>query len=195
MDDASRLVEWAREWAATLLEPLGNRWLHVQGVAETARLVGGCLAAAERDQLVAAAYLHDIGYAKPLACSGFHPLDGARFVRSLGQERLARLVAHHSEARIEADERGLGEELADFPWERSAVADALTYCDLTTGPAGARVPLAGRLAEIFERYGDDHVVTRSLRRAQPHLTAAVARTERLLARAGLDAKPAVAGRS
>jgi HD superfamily phosphodiesterase len=42
--------------------------------------------------LVAACYLHDIGYALALARGGFHPLDGARFLRALGRERLACLV-------------------------------------------------------------------------------------------------------
>jgi HD domain len=193
MDDSTRLVEWARDWAETLLKPLGNRWLHVQGVAAAASLVGRCLDSGDREQLVAAAYLHDIGYADPIAASGFHPLDGARFVRSLGEERLAGLVAHHSEAHIEADERGLAHELAEFPLERSAVADALTYCDLTTGPAGARLPLGERLAEIVARYGDDHVVTRSVRRARPHLSGAVARTEALLEQAGLHGRPTPVG--
>jgi hypothetical protein len=41
----------------------------------------------------------------------------ARFLRAQGQERLACLVAHHSGARLEAEERGLVEELAAFPVE------------------------------------------------------------------------------
>jgi len=31
-----------------------------------------------------AAYLHDIGYAEPLVDTGFHPLDGAVYLRGLG---------------------------------------------------------------------------------------------------------------
>ena len=39
-------------------------------------------------------------------------VDGAYYLRAHGQERLARLVAHHSGARFEAAERGLVGELA-----------------------------------------------------------------------------------
>ena len=49
--------------------------------------------------LVAAALLHDISYAAPIAQTGFHPLVGAVFLRELGYpQRLTRLVAHHSVA-------------------------------------------------------------------------------------------------
>ncbi|MFD6855509.1 HD domain-containing protein [Streptomyces diastaticus] len=52
---------------------------------------------ADRDLLVAAAWLHDIGYAPELRDTGSHPLDGARHLESLGAPaRLVRLVAHHS---------------------------------------------------------------------------------------------------
>ena len=44
-----------------------------------------------------AAWIHDIGYAPEVAASGFHPLDGARFLAAAGvSQRLADLVAHHS---------------------------------------------------------------------------------------------------
>ena len=36
------------------------------------------------DDLVAAAWLHDIGYAPELVETGFHPLDGARYLRREG---------------------------------------------------------------------------------------------------------------
>lgn len=38
----------------------------------------------DRDLLVAAAWLHDIGYAPELRDTGFHPLDGARHLEALG---------------------------------------------------------------------------------------------------------------
>ncbi len=43
----------------------------------------------DQQTLVVAAYLHDIGYAPSLAIEGFHPLDGARFVREQGDDRVA----------------------------------------------------------------------------------------------------------
>jgi HD superfamily phosphodiesterase len=89
---------WAERTSRRLLEPLGARWRHAVGVAERARAVGEAPERDEAELLVAAAYLHDIGYAPELADTGFHAVDGARFVRSAGYERLAGLVAYHSGA-------------------------------------------------------------------------------------------------
>jgi hypothetical protein len=56
---------------------------------------------------------------------------------------------------------------------------------MTTSPAGQRLNLADRLAEIAERYGADHLVVRCLRRAVDHLAGAVPRTEERLRVAGV----------
>lgn len=65
-----------------------------------AHKVGRILNEADRPALIAAAWLHDVGYAPSLAVTGFHPLHGARYVRALGHERIAGLVAHHSGAHV-----------------------------------------------------------------------------------------------
>ncbi len=66
--------------------------------------------------LIAAAYLHDIGYAPSLKKTGFHPLDGANYVlQALGNRLLASLVAYHSEAQFEAELRGYDQALHDIP--------------------------------------------------------------------------------
>ena len=160
---------WARATAAALLASLGVRWMHTLGVVERAHSFAHVLPDAELDVLVAAAYLHDIGYAPALARTGFHPLDGAHFLCHLGRERLARLVAHHSAARVEAQERGLLDQLGAFPEERSAVADALTYCDLTTDADGAPIAVSARLDDIAARYGADDPVGRAIRRSRREL--------------------------
>lgn len=100
------IVDWAAEQATSLLTPLGNRWLHVQGVVETARCVGEMFGEEDRSYLIDAAYSNDIGFAPSLMKTGFHPLDGARYLHSLGYERLACLVAYYSAARFEAQLRG-----------------------------------------------------------------------------------------
>jgi YD repeat-containing protein len=75
----SSLVQWASSHAEGLLGPLGNRWAHVQAVAEQAsRIAPAVLPPAERETLIVAAWLHDIGYAPALASTGLHPLDGAQ---------------------------------------------------------------------------------------------------------------------
>ena len=68
-----------------------------------------------------------------LSRTDFHPLDGANYLLSHNQQRLASLVAYHSEAQFEAQLRGLTAELDQIPHEYSAIADSLTYCDMTTG--------------------------------------------------------------
>jgi HD superfamily phosphodiesterase len=163
------MSDWAGSYAAELLTPLGERWRHVQGVARQAQRVSPILPAGDRDVLLAAAYLHDLGYAPSLVKTGLHPLDGARHLRALGHERLAGLVAYHSGARAEAELRGLAGELAEFEDEASATSMALTYCDMTTGAAGEVVTLAERLADVERRYGADHVVTRSVHQARPEV--------------------------
>jgi hypothetical protein len=83
--------------------------------------------------------------------TGFHPLDGARYVRRLGQKRIAGLVAHHSGANVQAALRGLSAELAEFPDEASETTAALAYCDMLTGPVGEPVSLDERIADVERR--------------------------------------------
>ena len=110
-----------------------QRWAHVQSVSKKASDVG--LPAL----LVDAGLLHDIGYSPALATSGFHPLDGARFLKAVGcDERLVNLVANHTCAEVEAELRGLGDQLrSEFPKDLSLPHDELCFCDMTTGPAGS----------------------------------------------------------
>ena len=177
---------WAQEVSQRLLEPLGTRWSHTEGVATCARLVGAVLEPGDADVLLAAAYLHDVGYAPELVETGFHCVDGARFVRSCGHERLAGLVAYHSGAAVEARERGLGSELAEFNDERSLVSQALTYCDLTTDATGQPVPPLERLAEIRRRYGPSAAETHALDRSEPTVMSNVRTIAALLAARGID---------
>jgi predicted hydrolase (HD superfamily) len=99
-----------------------------------------------------AAILHDIGYVPAIAETGFHALDGARYLRSVGVDpRVVNLVAHHSCALIEAEERGLAVALAEFPIDLCHLADALIFCDLTVSPDGERVGVDARIAEVLDR--------------------------------------------
>lgn len=162
------MAQRAADLARSLLETqLPRRWSHTQGVAARAESLAPILGD-EADLLHAAAWLHDIGYSPALATTGFHPLDGARYLRDTKHTdpRLCRLVAHHSCARIEADERGIVDILiAEFPPDDDDLTAALIYCDMTTDPDGRHVTFDARLTEILSRYGDDHVVSRSMMRA------------------------------
>lgn len=177
-------VSWARSVAGEYMPGLGRRWLHVQAVASRAEslpLVGD-----ERQRLVAAAYLHDIGYAAALAVTGFHPLDGARHLRALGEEDLACLVAHHSNARHEAKLRGIEGYDEEFPYGASTLDAALTFCDLTTSPDGQPVSMEDRVAELIARYGPDHVTSRAILAGVPEFERGREEIQRLCAEAGIS---------
>ncbi|WP_193453589.1 HD domain-containing protein [Streptomyces rutgersensis] len=178
-------LNWAGHVAETeLVDVLPRRWAHSQGVATRASGIGWLLGQ-DANLLTAAATLHDVGYAPRLAATGFHPLDGARFLRDEhgADGRLTSLVANHSFALLEAEERGLREELAtEFPLlDDPLLVDALVYCDMTTTPDGDRITARERVAEIVDRYGADSVVGRFIRRAAPEIFSSVERIEAALA--------------
>jgi len=167
----------ARSLAERYLSPLGSRWQHTQAVAARALELARAVPADERNLLVIAGWWHDLGYAPELVVTGFHPLDGANFLYVQGNsERLCALIAHHSAAEFEAEERGLLDSLAVWPREEGAVADALWTADMTTGPDGRRVTYSERLEEILSRYARESFVSRAMRRARPTIESAVART-------------------
>src|SRR4051794_32299795 len=131
------MVDRARALAMSQLESaLPRRWRHVEAVARKAEGLAGVLFDdPDRPVVVASAWLHDVGYAPAAVQTGLHALDGALWLRQQGfDERVIGLVAHHSCAQLEAAERGLlGALNREFVREESAVADALWYCDMTTG--------------------------------------------------------------
>ena len=120
----------SRVLAERYLAELPRRWRHVQSVGYRAEHVAEALGLPD-GALVAAAWLHDVGYGPAVADTGFHPLDGARFLRRIGAgDRVARLVAYHSCAVYEARVRGLEQDLlAEFEPEESITYDAVVFCD------------------------------------------------------------------
>lgn len=175
------LVHTSRAVAGQLLGPLGRRWSHVRAVADRARELRSVVGESG-DVLVAAAWLHDVGYSIEAQRTGFHALDGAVYLRDHGfPDRVVCLVAHHSGARFEAEERGLEGELAEFELEESPVMDALITADLTTGPDGARCMYEQRIDEVLARYPVDHPVHRTWIKAREVIGASVRRTEQRLA--------------
>ena len=160
------LTEWAYALSESLLsDPLPRRWAHSLGVAKRARSLSPILGG-DAELLEAAAVLHDIGYSPAIATTGFHPLDGARFLRGQegADERVVRLVAHHSCALLEAEERGLRHELeSEFELERPD--------------------------EIVQRYGPDTIVGRFIQRAAPEIHAASKRVGDRMADVSVGGQP------
>ncbi len=164
----------APKLASEYLSGLGRRWDHVQAVGRLAEE----LAAADMvsSDVVAAAWLHDLGYAEELSTTGFHPLDGATFLMN---ERvpaeIVALVAHHTGADFEAGERGLSEHLAELPAPEPDELDVLTLLDLVTAPDGTPTDPETRVAEILSRYPTFSPVHRAVARSQHALLASAQR--------------------
>lgn len=176
------LVDRAQLVASERLADMPERLAHVGGVARAVQSVGLQLMPEQCARLVAAAWVHDIGYAHSIAKTGFHPLDGAVFLRDHDfPVLLVSLVAFHSGSVVEAEERGLAEQLSAFAPPPSELLDLLTFADMTTGPDGSEVDAGDRVAEILNRYVPDEVVHRSVARSAPDLLATVARVRSLLA--------------
>jgi hypothetical protein len=166
--------------AESLVAPLGRRWSHVQAVAARAStLAHAILPDDQRALVVAAAWWHDIGYAPSLVTSGLHPLDGAVYLRSRGDVPavVVSLVAYHTGALVEAEERGLSQELAAFPAPPTELLDVVTTADIITGPDGTLMDATDRIAEILTRYEEGTPVYRAVRRSAPDLLATVERVD------------------
>jgi hypothetical protein len=167
--EPSNQVDLARRIAEELLsEALPRRWSHTIGVAETAARLARVLTPDWAEEIGAAAWLHDIGYAPDLADTGFHPIDGATYLVSHQPHlcHLAGLVAHHTGAAFEAEERGLQERLNRYPAPVDVATWAILNCaDLCTGPDGSRVDPTSRIGEILTRYPAEHPVHRAITRS------------------------------
>ena len=185
VDVMQPLAAWAQDLARTLLADCSSPQV---GARPGRRRPGPQPRPAigpDAGLLEAAAWLHDIGYLPDLAATGLHGLDGARYLRDVqhAEPLLCRLVAHHSCAVIEAEERGLARVLnREFAPPPRPLADALTFCDMTTSPDGEHVHVNNRLAEIHDRYGSGHLVSRSIRRATPLILEAVGQVSARAAR-------------
>ena len=162
-------VARARIVAESCLYGTGNRWLHVRAVgrsAENFRARGLEVS----DVLVMAAWLHDVGYGESVAAMGFHPVDGASWLAAQDAPLdVVALVAYHSGARFEAEERGFADALAQFPEPDSHQLDVLNLIDMSTSPTGKQVAVSERLDEILERYPSDHPVHRAVSRSRSYL--------------------------
>lgn len=174
-----------QELASTL--PL--RWARSRAVTGRASELAARLDT-DPELLLSAACLHHVGYAPRLAHTGFHPLDGARFLRDehAADPALTSLVAHQTAAALGAQEHGLRAELdAEFPLpDTSVLLDALTYCDMTVDEDGLPTTAAARIAHIRARHSPDSPVGRFILRAEPVLLETCARVEAAL---GVGAQP------
>ena len=172
-------VDKARELAGEHLSSLGDRWAHVQTVGSLAEAL---VVSNHVDEVVAvAAWLHDVGYAPTVKRIGFHPVDGARFLLDAeAPAELVGLVAHHTGAAYEAQERGLVDALMAFRPPSSTNLDLLTFIDLLVGPDGTLTTPEKRITEILRRYASGDPVNRAVTRSRQELLASAERARQRL---------------
>lgn len=169
----------AEKLASEYLSGLGRRWEHVRRVGDLAEdlVAAGKISA----DVAAAAWLHDLGYAEELSTTGMHALDGAAFLATEGAPvGVVSLVAHHTGADFEAEERGLRAALASLPAADPVDLDALTLLDLVTSPDGSLTDPETRVAEILSRYPVSSPVHRAVSRSRAELLASAQRARRQL---------------
>jgi len=132
-------------------------------VRETAEKLG--LRGAQLELAECAALLHDIGYWEPIAKTGFHPIDGARFLEEHQEPELAAYIIGHSCSPEEG-------ELSGFPGIRqdpSLIAKLITYWDVQVKQGGEVVSYSERFADIISRYGEACIVGKANVLAKPRI--------------------------
>ena len=176
------LSDAARELAGRVLSENPERLVHSAAVAARARALSATVPPSAADTLVAAAWLHDIGYSSRLRESDFHPLDGAQHLRREGwPEPVCALVAHHSGSRFVARVRGLDDLLCAFEFVEDPQSDALTVADDTAGPNGTIMAVEERLRDKALRHGPDSPNARANPERDDYIRAAARRVAHRLA--------------
>jgi predicted hydrolase (HD superfamily) len=180
-----QLIPAARDLAGRFLEDDPERLRHCAGVAARAQTLVATVPLPAAATLVASAWLHDIGYGSQLRDSGFHPLDGAVYLRREGWPApVCDLVAHHSGSRFVARIRGLDDRLSEFTFVEDASSDALTVADNTTGPTGMVMTLDERIRDKRKRHGSESPNARANPERDDYIRAAARRVADRLAAVG-----------
>lgn len=173
----------AKGLASQWVSPMRVRWCHLSSVGGLAE----CLDAHRTTlspSVIQAAWVHDLGYAPEFVETGLHAIDGARALHRFGApEGVVALVAHHTGAPFEAEERGLVDALEALPLPNPVDLDALTLLDLVVGPSGDLTTPEQRIEEILNRYGAQDPVHRAVTRSRASLLVSA---ERARARLGLS---------
>ena len=179
---AEKLIDAAAELAARILEENPQRLHHSAAVAARAQVLAITVPPSEVDTLIAAAWLHDIGYGSRARESGLHPLDGAQYLRGEGwPEDVCALVAHHSGSRFVARILGLDDRLREFEYVEDPLSDVLTVADYTAAPNGTIIAVDERLREKLRRHGPDSLNARTNPERDDYSRAAARRVAHRLA--------------
>lgn len=176
------VISRARALAADVLRNDPTLHEHSSRAARGAASLAHSIPSSRTADVIAAAWLHDIGYSSQLRRTGFHPLDGALYLMSQDwPERVIRLVAHHSLAALEAPFYGVGHHLRVIEAVTGVDADILVSADLGAGVGSPAPTIDARLEAM--RLADEEVglVPEDVRQARyAGLRAAHERVESLL---------------
>ncbi len=161
------LVRDAQALAHTLLASDPRRLEHVRGAGLIAGMAAGALGAEQPETFVAAAWLHDIGYAPDLCRTGFHPLDGALFLAREGwPESVVLMVAHHSHAAVLAPYYGVQQHMSLLERHPGDGDDIITFSDLRAGANGMGADPRERIDDMRQRHADRTFVPDDVREAR-----------------------------
>ncbi|MCI5064646.1 HD domain-containing protein [bacterium] len=140
-------------------------------------LPASVLAPSAHDQILRASLLHDIGYLPelkhylsehtPYEVTGWHPIDGANYLRHRKEPLLAELIEGHSNSLEVTELRGF----PPFTPSEQLGAKIITYCDVQTGPTGEPIDYHQRLEEIRNRKGEDSISYRAHKNAKHRIEA------------------------
>jgi putative nucleotidyltransferase with HDIG domain len=173
------VVRRAQELASTLLSSSQDLLGHAGTAAEQAASACARLGCRDTDVIVAAAWLHDIGYVPSLRATGYHPIDGALYLmKDNWPDRVISLVAHHSEAKMEAPYYSVAHHLSIIDAVTGPASDILTYSDMTSGASGGRVTLQARVEQM--RNVDDAAASPVPRDVRESRYASLVSTTRLI---------------
>jgi HD superfamily phosphodiesterase len=132
---------------------LKNRYRHTIAVSllmrEKSKEIGLCPIEAEILGLV-----HDLGYCDDFSITGFHPIDGYRYLIKIDKTIADRMVLHTSTPE-EAELRHI--ILPDIIMDD--YAKLLSYADSRVTGDGRVVSFEERLQDITSRYGNNHLVS------------------------------------
>ena len=177
------LLADAAHLAAELLDADPHRFRHTVGVAARASFLTAAVEREDAATLIAAAWLHDIGYAGPLRQTGFHPIDGALYLDRLGwPTEISALVAHHSGSRFLAAALGLESHIGRYDFVTNALSDALTVADQCTGQHGELMGIEERLLDQLVRHGPDSCYAQALPQRGPYIRSCASRVVTVLER-------------
>jgi hypothetical protein len=178
-----QMVAIAADLTQHILDSDPDRLAHSKAAARRAEFLTLTVEPECAALLVAAAWLHDIGYAPRLRDTGFHPIDGARHLQTIGwPPAICNLVAHHSGARFVASILHLDRQLEAYPFSQDAVSDALTVADQTIGPKGQAMTLDERMSDMLKRHGPDSPNALAHPQREPYIRAAAMRVAARLER-------------